>query len=232
MLVAGHQAEFLPWLGFWNKVACCDVFIIVDNVQFKRHHFENRNKVRVRSTPHWQYITVPVRRAGREQLIKNVRLADDGGRWKRKLLKTIEASYSTFPYFQPLFGMLSTVIIEESEFLAVLNRRLIAVIMHYLGIQRRVIVQSATGVEAHGTDLINALTSLGGGAAYLSGPSGRNYLDRERLKVPVQFTNFHHPVYEHPYGSFLPGMSVIDVLFSIGPSKTMELIQRDIPTEF
>ena len=58
MKVAIHQPQYLPWLGYLDKLDSADVFIILDTVQFKKHEWQNRNRIRTKEG--WQWLTVPI----------------------------------------------------------------------------------------------------------------------------------------------------------------------------
>ncbi len=61
--IAIQQPEHLPWLGFFNKMLICDEYVFLDDVQFKKKYFENRNKIRTNQKEQW--IIVPVRTKGK-----------------------------------------------------------------------------------------------------------------------------------------------------------------------
>jgi hypothetical protein len=45
LIVAIHQPEHLPWLGFFNKIDQADLFVLLDVVQFRKNYFQNRNRI-------------------------------------------------------------------------------------------------------------------------------------------------------------------------------------------
>ena len=73
MIVGIHQPEYLPWLGFFDKISQSDIFVMLDNVQYEKNYFQNRNRIRIQSG--WAWLTVPVMTKKRSsQLIKDVRI--------------------------------------------------------------------------------------------------------------------------------------------------------------
>ena len=58
MIVAVHQPQYLPWLGYFDKIDKADVFVLLDTVQFKKNEWQNRNKIK--TAQGWQWLTVPV----------------------------------------------------------------------------------------------------------------------------------------------------------------------------
>ena len=72
MIVAGHQPNYLPWLGFFDKMRRSDVFIIEDNIQFERQGFTNRNKIITADGVRW--LSVPMKHVNKPLLINEVEL--------------------------------------------------------------------------------------------------------------------------------------------------------------
>ena len=58
MIITAHQPAYLPWLGLIHKIAISDVYVFLDNVQFEKNSFTNRNKIKTANGPIW--LTVPV----------------------------------------------------------------------------------------------------------------------------------------------------------------------------
>ena len=226
MKLVGHQPEFLPWLGFFHKLTLGDAYMVVDNVQFKKKHFENRNRIRARDGAQW--ITVPVQTQGRfEQRINEVAI-DNRTPWRRKVLKSIELNYAKAPHFAEYWPFFSAALGRERESLAELNEELIRGCIDFLGIEVDIFKSSELGVDAQGTDLIVAMCEAVGAATYVSGQSGKEYLDEDALGrsgVSLVYQTFKHPQYRQVAEPFIPQMSVIDLLFNEG-EKAGEYVRR------
>ncbi len=94
MLVAIHQLHYLPWLRYLEKIARADLFVVLDDVQYTKNGFQNRNKIK--QAGGWMYLTVPVKeRAG--QLLREVELAGDA--WRASHWRALETNYRRAPYF-------------------------------------------------------------------------------------------------------------------------------------
>ena len=231
MKLVGHQPEFLPWLGFFHKLTLGDTYMIVDNVQFKKKHFENRNRISTRNGALW--ITVPVHTQGRfEQHINQVAI-DNRSNWQRKILKSIELNYAKTPYFSQYWPFFAQVIGQERHNLAELNEELIRGCLSFLGIKVNVVKSSELGIVEQGTDLIVEMCKSVGATTYVSGQSGRDYLDEVRVTqagIELIYQQFTHPTYQQMSTPFLPQMSVIDLLFNTG-EKAGEYIRSAGTTE-
>ena len=218
MIIAIQQSEHLPWVGFFNKMMRIDEFIYLDNVQYKKRYFENRNKIRINNALGWDWITVPTVTKGRyTQKINEVEIDDTQG-WRRKYLRKLECAYSKANFFNEIFTLIEEVINKEFIKLLDLNLALINFVRIYLGITKSTILASEI-CEGKGSDLILDLCIKRKADTYLSGPDGRDYLKLEEFKknnIQVEYHDYNHCVYGQLYEPFISHMSVIDLLFNYG----------------
>lgn len=229
VLLAGHQPNYLPYLGFFHKAAQVDRFVIVDNVQFvKRGPFGwiHRNRVLTVHGPRW--LTVPVLTKGRyTQTIDETRI-NNALPWPRKHWRTIETNYGRAPHFARYAPVLAAVYEKPWERLAALNAALIQALLAAFDIDVPVDVASAHGVSGKGSDYVLDLCRRFGADAYLSGIHGRDYLDVARFRregIDLRFQTFTHPVYpQQGGGPFVPNLSAIDLLFNCGPDSRAILL--------
>lgn len=215
-----HQPEFLPWLGFFDKLQQSDVFVLLDSVPFEKNYFQNRNRIR---TPQgWSWLTVPVLTKGRfGQSLLDVRIRPDQP-WRRKHCQSLEQHYGRTPFFREYFPALRTMYDDAGDSLVDLNLSMIRWLSGALGVSKPVLRSSALTVTGRKTDLLLSICQAVGGDTYLSGPGGRDYLDEgpfERAGIAVRYHDFAHPEYEQLHAPFLPRMSAIDLLFNHGPQR-------------
>ena len=96
MIVSIHQPQYLPWLGYFDKIERSDAFVFLDNVQFKKNEWQNRNKVK--TDQRWQWLTIPViHKFG--QKINEVKI-NNTVRWGKKHLTALLNHYSKAPFFK------------------------------------------------------------------------------------------------------------------------------------
>lgn len=229
-IVTIHQPEFIPWLGFFNKLWHCDIFIILDKVQFKKNNFENRNKVRTKNTPGWTWITIPVLIKGKfGQKIDEVLINDEmAPRWRIAILNTIKLSYGRSRYFDDIYPIIEKNIMQATENLVDINISLLAAIINYLGMNKKILRQSDLRVFSDKSQLLAELVRASGANVYLSGQSGKSYLDQDIMQahnIRVIYQEFKHPVYKQPHGSFIEGMSIVDLLLNYG-KDSVDFIQK------
>lgn len=221
-----HQPNYLPWLGLFGKVALADTFIIYDTAQYTANSVINRNKVR---TPNgWCYLTVPVNRRYYESRIMDVPMPDDR-KWQEVHWKTISQNYAKTAFFREYQAFFQSLYQDKLEYLWQLNEKILLFLLECLGIKVEVLKASQLRVspELKKTDAIIACMKSAGAGVYLSGPSGRAYLEPEKFlqnNIGLKFFKFQHPVYQQRYPGFEPNLSAIDLLFMMGP-KAGEIIR-------
>lgn len=233
MILTGHQPNYLPYAGFFDKIARADRFLVVDNVQFvKRGSFGwmHRNRIRTDSVQGWDWLSVPVLTSGKfTQKVREARI-DPALPWARKHWKTLEWNYRKSPYFPLYAPELAELYAKPWDGFCEMTCAFIEVLLRFLGIRTPVERQSVLGVTGEGGGLILNLCRAVGADAYLSGTHGRDYLDPAALQaggVRVVFQDWSCPPYPQGRpGPFVPDLSVLDLLFHCGPDS-LKVLLRD-----
>jgi len=227
MILTIHQPEHLPWLGFFHKAAQVDLLVILDNVQYRKNYFQNRNKIRTSNG--WAWLTVPVLTKGEfSQSIWQVEIDNRSGpRWKQKCWSTMQQHYSKAEYWLTHKRFFEDLYASDWTHLLNLNQAIMGYLFRCLGMDIRVIKSSDMKVVGRSSALLLNICQELGADTYLSGISGKDYLDMDSFAsagIEVRFQEFHHPVYKQMYEPFVPGLSTIDLLFNYGPDS-MDMIK-------
>ena len=227
-VVAIHQPQFLPWLGYLDKLDRSDVFCLLDIVQYKKNEFQNRNKIK--TSQGWQWLTVPVTYRFPERILEvGVNPTVD---WRRKHLRSLETSYRKAPFFDNYIMRFEEFYQQSYEMLADVNVASIELLMELLGLERKLVLASSLQVDTEDPTLrLVQICQTLGGAAYLSGKDGANYMDLDTFRsqqLEIVFQDFNHPEYPQCFGPFEPNMSVIDLLFNCGPESLAILREASI----
>jgi len=218
------QPGYLPWLGFFDQMRRADVFVYYDDVQFDKHGWRNRN--RIKCTQGVQWLSVPVHHRGRPS-IAEVEI-DNSRQWARKHLATLRQCYAAAPHLEPYLSELSDLLERPWVLLVDLDLALTALLAQWLEIRTPVALASQLGVGGSRTDRLVALCKHFGADRYRSGDAARSYLDVrafEREGIAVEWQNLDHPVYPQLHGAFVSHLSVIDVILNCG-----ELSRRILAT--
>lgn len=232
MIISAHQPEYLPYLGFFYKMAKADKFVLVDHVQFFDGSFQNRNRIRTASASSgWLWLTVPVITSKKGyQKINEVQI-DNSVPWARQHWKTIYFNYKKTPFFDTYSDFFEELYSKKWQKISDLNESIILYLKESLGIKTPIIKSSEFDLKGHKTDLIVELCKELKADTYLSGPGltaegGKHYIEEEKLKkndIELVFSEFKHPVYSQRFVPFLEKMSAVDLLFNHGP-KSLEII--------
>lgn len=224
VIVTVHQPNLFPWLGFFDKMAKADMFIFLDHVQFTKRGYQNRVKVK---GPHGsQWLTVPVISKGRSYQFTDEVEIDNTRDWKKDHLLTLELLYRGTENFEDVFKELSGLYEEDVHRLVDFTTKGINFIQERLDIHTKTINASQLRVKGNNSEMIVNLVKEVGGTVYLSGPSGRNYLDEKLFKaenIKLEYHEFQEEIYPQKFNSFLRGLSSLDYLFNSTQKKTSTL---------
>jgi len=227
VILGAHQPSFLPWLGYLDKVAKSDVFVVMDDLQYEAQNFQNRNKVLLPAGPHW--LSVPLLRGAQTDRIIDKRIDNTGlgGRhhWQRRAWRTLQLHYGKAPHFAAYAGELEVVFARRWDYLLDLDLHILELARGWFGITRPVVRSSTLALRGAKTDRIVDMCLKLGAKVYLSGRGGStSYLDVDvlaRAGVTVMWQQFAHPVYpQRRPGAFVSHLAFIDLLFQCGPAAT------------
>ncbi|MCQ1535494.1 WbqC family protein [Methanosarcina sp. KYL-1] len=219
MIVGIHQPNYLPYMGFVDKLKKSDVFIIYDDAQFSKGDFQHRNRIRIHHG--WEWLTVPVEKKhipiNQIKIKNNVKIS--GMNWQEAHFKEIHDNYRKAPYYPKYEKDIQRIYEQQYDVLIDINMELIEFLMKSFDIATEIIYSSEFGFNSKSTEKLVDLVSAVEGDVYLSGPMGKNYLEHqlfEEKNIHVTFQEFKHPAYQQQYNGFEPNMSAIDSLFNDG----------------
>lgn len=218
-VISIHQPGYIPWLGFFKKIQSSDIFVFLDDVQFEKNGWHNRNKIKTSENSMW--LTVPVN-AKLGMNLNEIRI-DYSSKWVKKHEKSIELNYTKSKFFEKYWPHFKKIYEKEHELLIDLNMALIIKIMEILNIKTETVLSSSLEITQKKSARILQICQLLNASEYISGIMGKDYLDINNFKknkINVIFQNYKHPVYLQKYNSFLPNMSIIDLLFNEGENAT------------
>jgi hypothetical protein len=224
LTVAVLQSNYIPWKGYFDLIHDVDLFIFLDDVQYTKSDWRNRNRIKTPAGPEW--LTIPV--GPRDNLrICDVALPTDG--WASRHLRRLQATYQSAPFFGLYRGFLEDVYGKvRSPTLSEFNRFLIgAIARDFLGIETELAdSRSYPRVGRRQDGLLEILRQVGA-TIYLSGPAGRDYLEVERFAeagIELRWKDYRgYPEYPQLHPPFLHQVTILDLLFHVGP-RAPELI--------
>lgn len=230
MRISIIQSCYIPWRGFFDLISRCDEYVIYDRAQFVKRHWHNRNRIKSAAGPEW--LTIPVISKGRyEQPIDEVEIA---GPWADKHWRTIELAYRRTPFF----SMLAPVVrswyerAAKESLLTHINAIFLSEIAQLLEIGTRIVRDTTYAASGTRTARLLEIARAAGAKRYLSGPSAKVYFDEPLFAeagIAVEWMSYQgYPEYSQLYGPFDPAVSVLDLLFNVGPNAPRYLRGCDL----
>jgi hypothetical protein len=222
MRISIQQPEYLPWLGYLDKIRQVNLVVLLDNVQFKKRYFENRNKIRTATG--WQWIGIPVITKGRyHQKICDVKI-DNTQNWRDDCWKALFYNYKKALYWKRY----------EKFFKKIYQRNWIKLVdfnveVMKFGLKKKILLASELNIKGEGDVLLLNTCRKIGATEYLSGGFGKNYINENLFKkagIALLYQDFKHPIYKQLYEPFIPEMSSIDLLFNYGPESLSILTKK------
>jgi hypothetical protein len=227
MIVSINQPAYLPWPGYFDRIKKADLHIVLDHVQFEKNSMTNRNKIK---TPQgWTWLTVPVKTKGK---FKDCPISEleinETVKWTHKHWQGIKSNYSKAPYFRDHENFFKEVYEKDWILLNDILTETNDYFNNQLDIKTECVTSTSLKPEETKSNLILELCRKVSATQYISGPLGRDYLDREAFNkagIEVLFHDYQYPEYPQQHGDFEPFMSVIDLLFNCGP-ESAEILQN------
>ena len=225
-VVAIHQPNYAPWLGYFHKLARADVFVFLDDAQFSKQSYTNRVQILGQDGPRW--LTQPVR-VHLGEAINQVAIAKED--WARAHLDTLRGFYGNADAFRMVWPEIQEVYLAAvSQKISDANLRMIQMLAGHLGLAPRY-ARSAEIETGDGTGddrLIALVTHVAPRGTYLSGKGGAKYQDAAKFSdagIEVRYTDFDHPEYPQGRPTFTPGLSIFDAIFHLGWDGAAALVR-------
>lgn len=226
MIVSIHQPHFLPWLNYVNKIAKSDVFVLLEDVQFRRRYYQNRAKVKLNDGE--LLLTLPLKKSDRDTNIDKIELLK--GKEMGKICTTLKMNYSKTPFFNDFYFDIEKILLSEEKMLVDLNDKLLMYILKVLDIDTKIIKSTSLSLKSENPNdrLIEICKNLKA-THYIAGKGSRNYMDEEKFQnenIHILWQNYpiDQIVYKQLKKPFVSGLSVLDVLFNIGTEETKKLV--------
>jgi len=224
MIISAHQPAYNPWLGFIHKILLCDTFVVMDDVQFEKNSFINRNKILQGNSE--VMLTIPVKTKDyKSKMVRDIEVVD--ARWQIKHLKNIEQAYKKSQYFDAIFDDLKKIYSIKSNFLIDYTNAYLDFIVKQLEIKSTIVFASNLNIESKKLDYVCELTQKLDGELFVFGSQGKDYADLDYLKtknITPYFQEYQHPSYHQSSKEFHPYMGIIDLLFNEPQSEVKNII--------
>lgn len=224
------QSNYIPWKGYFDLMAMSDLFVVYDSVQYTKNDWRNRNQIASATGPVW--LTIPVATAGRaDQPINAARIEDP--RWTRKHWSTISQTFARRPHFSTVRDDWEAAYREAQGFALLhdVNVHFLRMIARHLEIDTPLVDDREFALEPDSpTGKLVQLCVAVGADRYVTGPAGLNYLEVDRFHergIALDVIDYgHYPEYVQGTAEFRHGVSVLDLIASVGPEARAHLPGR------
>lgn len=220
-VVAIHQPNFFPWLGYFDKVRRSDVFILLDDVQYQKTGGTWSNRVKVLLNGEGRWLTAPVDRSfhGTRAIYEMAFSSKED--WRGKVLRTLVAAYRSAPCFDTVFAAIEPLVQNPEDNVAEYNIHAIKTLADAIGLTVNSVVRSSDfPVDSLATQRLIDLTKRVGGQRYLCGGGATGYQQDEAFEkssIQLVYQGFSHPHYpQFGHKDFVAGLSIVDALMNVG----------------
>lgn len=217
MKIAIMQPYFFPYIGQFQLANAVDRFISLDDVQYIRHGWVNRNRI-LKPDDGFQYIIVPLKKHSRGTTIKDISTVDEDS-WKKTILRQLEHYKKRAPYYRDVHALVSSCLETGETNIAKLNGSCFSSVCDYLGIHYKMELSSSLGLDYSGIsdpqDWALRISEQLKASQYLNPPGGMELFDPQKFSASNIELNFVVPnlsEYNQYRQSFTPGLSIIDVM--------------------
>lgn len=217
MIIAAHQTNFVPYLGFFYKIYKCDRYIFVDDVEFSNKNGFNHHKNMIKTANGGQFIRVPVKKSNTSLL--NETLIDYSVNWQEKLIKTLMLSYKKADHYEEVISWFKEAIEKKYDNFAEMNIEIIKYLCEHMDMKRDFCISSEKKIEGTKGEWVINLVKEFGGDTYYSGTGAMAYLTEEKFienGMSLVFSDYRPIIYKQLWKEFIPDMSVLDFVFNEG----------------
>jgi len=228
-IVSVHQPNFIPWIGYFNKIIKSDIFVILDNVQIPRGtSVANKNKIICKQGV--LELVVPISHPKGNNRISTYReVLFPEKNWYVKSLKTLESVYQKAPFYNDVIPFIKATF--EKNDLCEMNVFFLFEVCKLLSIKTEIVLMSdLKNIEGSKNELIISICKKMNATIYLSGKGAASYNDPlayNKIGVELIYQEYTPVAYQQIHSkNFVANLSIVDALFNIGFEGVSELLKR------
>lgn len=230
MKVGITQSNYIPWRGYFDFIDDVDLFVVLDDVQYSKGSWRNRNQIKVPGGLSW--LTVPVIYQKLTKLIQETQI-DHSKKWQLSHLNKFTAHYSEAPFVEIALDILQEGFAPTDTSISELNVRLIRKICTYLEITTPLILSQDLQVSGIKTERILQILQRVEATTYLSGPAAKAYLNEDLLRshgIQLEYKTYQYDPYPQLHGDFAPTVTILDLIANVG-AAAKHYIKSTVPNE-
>ena len=208
------QPYFFPYIGYFQLIHSVDKFVILDDVNFAKKKWVNRNQILIAGKP--SLITVPLKKVSQNKLILEIKIAEDQ-KWRKKILSSIQSAYGRAPMFKSVYPLIEKILNQNHTHISKLASASLFAVSQYLKIETQFIQSSSFYSNSHlrSQDRILDICQKENASKYLNPIGGTDLYSKNEFKahgIKLYFVKPHPGDYNQLEFDFVPFLSIIDVL--------------------
>lgn len=225
------QPYFFPYIGYFSLIKNVDKFIILDDVQFIRHGWIERNRI-LKQAGGWQYIQIPLQKHTQKTLIRDIRV-NNSNDWKSRIIAQL-SHYKRAPYYSEVISLLEELFEKEYEFITEIDMCAIKKVMEYLNISTPIELFSDMNIDIEPVQAadewaLNICKSIEGVTEYWNPPGGQSFFQKRKYTengIELCFQQIEISPYRQKESVFEEGLSIIDVMMFNSINEINEMLGR------
>lgn len=209
------QPYLFPYIGYFQLISACDLFVVHDDVQFIKGGWINRNRILLNTAP--KYITLPIAQDHTEKTIMERSFSPAFASDKNCILRQLEGAYKRAPFFRDTMALVETCFACEDTNVARFVTKTIEECCRHLGIATKVVISSALAKNSstRGIDRVVEINKVLGSTHYLNPPGGMDLYSKSHFRetgLELVFVKPRAIIYRQFNDPFVPSLSIIDIL--------------------
>lgn len=215
------QSSYIPWKGYFDIINEVDIFVFLEDVQFTKQDWRNRNKIKMKDGAKWATVPVKESKHHLRQKIYEVKI-NNTINWQRKHYESLKVNYSKAKYFKDYREMTEDLYFRKNwDFLSEMNIYMTKILCEALGINTLFYNSKDYDFSGKRTDKLVNICKYFSADYYLSGPSAKDYIDDDKFKeagIALAYKDYsQYPEYPQLYPPFDHHVTVFDLIFNCGP---------------
>ncbi len=227
------QPYFFPYIGYFSLIKNVDKFILLDDVQFIRHGWIERNRI-LKQTGGWQYIAVPLKKHSQSTKIKDIEI-NNSIDWKSKIFAQLD-HYKKAPYYKSVINLIYNVFEKDYYSISDLNLVCLQEICNYLNIETPIEIFRNMGIKIDKTCAsdewaLNICKAFPTVNEYWNPIGGRDFFNRDKYSangIDLKFHKVDIIEYSQKKDKFEEALSIIDIIMFNDVETTNKMMERYI----
>ena len=211
---------FFPWIGIFEQIQLCDVYVHYDDVQFSKGGFTNRVQIKTSSSQGFNWLTVPLKKTRLGAKINEIEV-DSRSNWQHQHLELLSQTYKNTLYRKDIIDIVNQLFDTKKKNLADLSKTSIEIVLNYFDLKenRKFYLSSELDINGKSSERVCKIVKHFDGTHYITGHGAKNYLDHalfEHNRIRVEYMDYLRLPYSQQYGAFNPHVSILDLIANLG----------------